>query len=250
MSRYRVRWVKDWLDGAQRGVGNGAAAGWRPVTAVQRTLSKSAVDPKLGGAGDSLKGREPCGWMGASGRKFHKDKCRILHRGRSAPSGTFPTRVGDHVAAAVTQQPCLQRCAPGRGSRGASRMGGLGSSSGTTDRVIFCPRLLTTGATGVSRAPTGAEGPASARTSLACHPFPCLEGRGGVPGGSGDGKGRLGGPWVSRVPPRPSTARGTEVSAPLCLSFPRGSAGCPKDMLVTLRARASLLLGRGEMVRD
>lgn len=70
---------------------------------------------------------ERSGWeLWANGSKFNKNKCRILHLGRSAPVGTFLTGVGDHVAAAVTQKLCRQHRAMGRGSRGASRTRGLG----------------------------------------------------------------------------------------------------------------------------
>lgn len=75
MSRYWVRWVKNWLDGAQRGVGNGAVSGWRPVT---------AVDTKLGGTGDSLEGQEPCRgiWLaGSFGQSSMAGKLRRINAG-------------------------------------------------------------------------------------------------------------------------------------------------------------------------
>ena len=79
LSGFRVRWVKKWLGGrSQCLVVNGATCGWRPAAsggsgpglvlvdiflsdrhaAVERLVSKSADDRRLGGPVDSLKGQE------------------------------------------------------------------------------------------------------------------------------------------------------------------------------------------------
>lgn len=79
-----------------------------------------------------------------------------------------------------------------------------------------------------------------------CHPFPCRPPHAGArrqPGWGGQALGCLG-QQSPLVPAQP----GGQRSVPFCDSVsPEAPAvgGCPKDMLVTLRARASLLLGRG-----
>lgn len=54
------------LDAAQRGGGNRAAAGWKPVP---------AVDAKLGGAGDSWGGQEPCRGISLAVPQFPQRLC-------------------------------------------------------------------------------------------------------------------------------------------------------------------------------
>ena len=109
MSRFTVRWVKNWLNGrAQRVVVNGATSGWQAVTSgapqgsivgpvlfnifindwdagFERSISKFADDPKLGGAVDCLKGQEALQrdldrlehWAIINGTEFNTNQRRI-----------------------------------------------------------------------------------------------------------------------------------------------------------------------------
>ena len=150
--------------------------------------------------------------------------------------GTFLAGVGEPAGATVTQQLCLLH-------RALGRTWGLGASSGSTDWVIFCPRLLATGYRGVmgSQGLCSHDQPGPSHCPH-CHPFPCL-----LP--HTRARRCLGwGGWAGGVPPCRSTAQGTGVSALLCLSFPTGSAvgRCPKNMLITLPVATTLILGTGD----
>ncbi|PKU49317.1 rna-directed dna polymerase from mobile element jockey-like [Limosa lapponica baueri] len=83
-----LHWVKNWLEGlAQRVVVNGVKSSWQQVT--------SGVPPGsvLGGSVDLLEGRKALQrdldkldqWAKASGMRFNKTKCRVLHLGHNNP---------------------------------------------------------------------------------------------------------------------------------------------------------------------
>ena len=70
-------------------------------TAMDCTLSKFANGTKLGGAMDSLEGRESLqraldrleSWAVTNGIKFKNSRCQVLHLGRGNPGYTY--KLGD-----------------------------------------------------------------------------------------------------------------------------------------------------------
>jgi len=123
--RWTARWIRNWMDvHVQRVAVNGSMSKWKAVMSgvpqgyVQRpilfkilindiedgieyTLSKFADDTKLGGAGDTLEGRDAVQrdldrlreWAQTKLMKFNKVKCKFLHPGKG--NSHYQYRLGD-----------------------------------------------------------------------------------------------------------------------------------------------------------